>query len=292
MRKFITFGLTFLMGTMFLTGCGKEGDKETTVGQTTTQEIVQTSDATTEETTTVTTTESTTTEETTVNENTDNENTSVISSDDSKARINAYKAALKSMKENLKTPDGMELGEPFESASVDDNTFGIDDIDNDGRDELIVNWENTYTAGMIQLIYEYNPENDTWNQEFLDYPGTQFYSNGVIFAYWSHNHGLGEAWPFTIYEYNQENDKYEVIGSVDSWSKKIAETDENGNPFPSEYDDGSGVVYTIVYRGSYNMYTTEQYDKLMDEIVGQNTFQYEMSYIPMTDSNIDGFEKE
>ena len=174
MRKFITFGLTFLMGTMFLTGCGKEGDKETTVGQTTTQEIVQTSDAT----------------------------TSVISSDDSKARINAYKDALKSMKENLKTPDGMELGVPFESASVDDNTFGIDDIDNDGRDELIVNWENTYTAGMIQLIYEYNPENDTWNQEFLDYPGGQFYSNGVIFAYWSHNHGLGEAWPFTIYEYN------------------------------------------------------------------------------------------
>lgn len=128
----------------------------------------------------------------------------------------AYISALKDFYYEHSLP-GVE-DEPFEDLPISDNRFAVYDVDADGKEELIISYVTTYIAGMMELIYEYDEEMDTLIEQFREFPALTYYDNGVIKAEWSHNQGLaGEFWPYSLYQYKEESDAYEMLAMVDAW---------------------------------------------------------------------------
>lgn len=152
-------------------------------------------------------------------------------------------------------PDGYPLDYHDGVEGAAKNSFALADVDSDGRDELLLLWENAYMAGMVEYVFDYC--NEEVYAELWEFPAMTFYDNGIVEVEWSHNQGLGgDFWPYSIYCYDAENDVYESFGGVDAWDKKVAEEDHDGEPFPMEIDaDGDGLVYYIMpadYLGHWN----------------------------------------
>lgn len=159
-----------------------------------------------------------------------------------------YSGILSQMIAAWQLPDG-ELDTSVietDGGGMADNYFAVTDIDGDGREELIVNYVNAIMAGMMTIIYDYDPVLGELKRELTEFPALTFYDNGVIKAEASHNHTQGEIWPFVFYQYEADSDSYVEIGGVTAWDKKIAEVSYEGQPFPDEVDaDGDGTVFAI-----------------------------------------------
>lgn len=140
-----------------------------------------------------------------------------------------------------------------------DNHFAVTDIDGDGREELIVSYANATMAGMMEIIYDYDPVSGELKRELTQWPALTYYDNGIIKAEASHNHTRGEFWPFVLYQYESESDSYKQIAYVSSWDKEITSEWDEGQPFPDELDkDGDGTVFNIC-EGSEASYEYEDY---------------------------------
>lgn len=75
---------------------------------------------------------------------------------------------------------------------MENNGFAVVDIDQDGRQELIIQNTDASMAGMFEMVYDYNPVSEELKREFCDFPALTYYDNGIIKAEWSHNQGPGE----------------------------------------------------------------------------------------------------
>lgn len=141
------------------------------------------------------------------------------------------------------------LGEELDLAyPIEEEDFAICDVDGDGKEELLVRIVNTYTAGMVEVIYGFNEETGGLYCELAVFPALTFYP-GIIKGSCAHNQGLaGDAlWPYFVYTYDAANDCYKDAAAVDAWSKAVAEKDWAGTPFPDDVDtDHTGVVYLIL----------------------------------------------
>lgn len=163
-----------------------------------------------------------------------------------------YGGILSQITAGWQLPDG-----PLDTSSLEagfgkmsDNHFAVTDIDGDGREELIVRYSNASTAGMFEMIYDYNPAGGGLKCEFSSYPALTYYNNGIIKAEASHNQGWGDFWPYTLYRYDSKSDSYVEIGSVESWDKAHSEIWYDGQPFPDELDtDGDGTLFQIQKEG-------------------------------------------
>lgn len=201
----------------------------------------------------------------------------------------AYQSVLENLYKNYSLPDGTNLGcDEFSEAS--ENQFSIYDIDRDGKEELIVLWTTTMTAGNVEGVYDFDAASGTVRQELLEYPMLTFYENGVVEAGMSHNHGLAgeidDFWPYTLYQYDKGSDTYLVTAVVDAWSKAYYEKDYDGKAFPDEIDgDGDGVVYLIEMSDDEKQMDLEEYEKWRESFVG-GTKKIEISYQKMTEENI------
>lgn len=139
-----------------------------------------------------------------------------------------------------------------------DNHFAVTDIDGDGREELIISYANVTMAGMMAIIYDYDPAVGELKRELTQWPALTFYDNGIIKAEASHNHTHGEFWPFALYQYESESDSYKQIAYVSTWDKEFSDVYE-GQPFPDELDtDGDGTLYNIS-EGAEATYEYEDY---------------------------------
>lgn len=138
----------------------------------------------------------------------------------------------------------------------EENTYTICDINEDGVEELVINFTGGSMAEMMTMIYSYDLENDSLVHLLTEFPVLRYYDNNMIKADASHNHGLGEIiWPYTLYQYNEEQKKYEIIGTVDSWNKEMYPQDYNGTLFPEDEDtdkDGNVFVVSDVNGGQYS----------------------------------------
>ena len=146
-----------------------------------------------------------------------------------------------------------------------DNHFAVTDIDGDGREELIVSYSNAIMAGMMEIIYDYDPVLGKLKREFTQFPALTYYDNGIIKAEASHNHSRGEFWPFELYRYEPKRDSYEQIGYVCAWDKEISDSYE-GQPFPDDLDiDGDGTIYCIQtdtsVKDAFEWYEDYRYDQ-------------------------------
>lgn len=121
--------------------------------------------------------------------------------------------------------------------------YAICDIDDDGREELIINYSNANSmAGMVYYVYDYDRTTGEIYIECAGWPGADFLDNGYVKEDASHNHGrsnLDNFWPYHLLLYNPEEDVYESITHVDAWQKELYP-----EGFPDDADkDGDGIVY-------------------------------------------------
>lgn len=205
-----------------------------------------------------------------------------------KNRLLAYQTVLMDICHNQKFPGGRELG--YDDSPMSDNKFALYDIDKDGSIELLVVYSTTSMAGQSVLVYDYDSESDSVREQFVEFPSVTFFDNGILKADWSHNQGLGgRIWPYTLYQYNSENDTYEVIAQVDAWDKTLTDKDYKGNIFPDDIDkDGDGLVYYIMDANEYQVtdpVDLDEYEKWL-ETYCKDADTIKISYRALTEENI------
>lgn len=162
-----------------------------------------------------------------------------------------YSGILSQVMAAWRLPD-MELGvgtsadDTLDAEEMAKNCFAVADVDQDGREELLVRWTTTTTAGSLEVVYDYNPVSGELKNEFCAYPALTYYDNGVIKAEWSHNQvPPAEFWPCTYYQYDAEENSYVEIGSVQAWDDGV-----EGWEFSEGMDtDGDGTVYEMIKAG-------------------------------------------
>lgn len=212
---------------------------------------------------------------------------------DNEGRKDQYMSVLLGICTENRLPDGSALS-PLEEGSgkMSDNRFAVYDIDGDGKRELLVQYVTAPTAGMMELIYDYEEETKSVREQFREYPLLTFYDNGMIEAGWSHNQGRsGDAlWPCTLWQYAPEEDTYHAVAQVEAWDRKITETDpDSGAAFPEETDaDGDGVVYYIRPEGEYDYKAPvdgPEYERWRDSYLG-GAKTVDLVYEEMTEQNI------
>ncbi len=212
---------------------------------------------------------------------------------DREAMLNVYKSVLKGVYEDHVFPDGQAC-DLFENTDISQNQFAVYDIDQDGKDELILIYSTACMAGMVELIYDFDNNAKIANEEFREFPAITYYNNNIIQAEWSHNQGLSaDFWPFTLYQYNSKSDSYDKVAMVDAWERSLSEIDYKGNPFPSERDtDGDGIVYYIMKDGGYeldNLVDGAKYEQWRDSYLN-NANEVNIPFVNLTEDNINNIQ--
>lgn len=219
---------------------------------------------------------------------------------DQEAMRKAYISILEDLyfRHSFPPPIGSDNGF-FDGNDISDNEFAVYDIDQDGKDELIIVYTTTYNGGMTEIIYEFDAETGNITEEFSEYPLVTFYDNGVVEALASHNHGMAgdkstdEFWPYRFYQYDPESDTYQAAAQVDAWSIGFAEKDWEGNPFPTEIDaDGDGMVYYVMPGDQYERNEPMDggdYQRWRDSYVGEAR-EIELPLVRLTEENIYGLK--
>ena len=171
---------------------------------------------------------------------------------DDSARNAAYTGLLKDLIDHNVWPDGEEASEAG-FGEMEENRFAIADIDGDGQDEILVEILTTSMFRMSVRIYDYDEETQELHFEYGGFPSIRVYDNGIIQQDASHNHSLGlELWPFSIVQYDPDEDFYDYIDSAHSWEKEVSEEDYDGTRFPDDIDaDGDGIVYFLMSLDKY-----------------------------------------
>lgn len=162
-----------------------------------------------------------------------------------------YRKLIKEMLDTGVYPDGVQYdGQPY------NNYYSVMDIDEDGQDELLINFSNGNTvAGMVYYIYDYNRTTGEVYMEHYGYPSMTIYDNGYIKDDASHNHGrsnLEDFWPYQLFRYNPDKDIYEEVAFIDAWQATFYGEGEADPDFPKDKDlDGDGIVYYDMSKDYY-----------------------------------------
>lgn len=261
--RIIVLTLTFSLGVLILSGCGR-GDSNKNPDST-----AQSSES-----------DMNTNSE---SDESDKNTTSNSSAKDDKDATKAtdshdiYTLSIINLLENGFLPDGSKANFDDETLSkLDSNHYAVSDINCDGTDELILSMTETVTANQCMYIYALDSE-DSFKKIASSSPiDAKFYENGTYTVKWVNSTGKHdeEHWPIDIYTFNKETNKFEVYGSVETWQKSIAPVDPTSQePFPDEFDtDGNDILYKIGYGDNFAApYCSQsELDSFYDEILGDS----------------------
>ena len=262
-----------LAALLLLTGCGKSEPASTVPEETTTTEATSetSTESSTEETTTTAASTSAETTATTAAETEKTKKTAkteaaaTTAAPEAEAQSNAdvYMQILDTLWNEGTFPDGTEadiMGE------MTDNRFAVFDIDGDGRDELLLDYESASMAGMVFFIWDADSNGNPY-EELHAFPAVTFYDNGMLTVGVSHNQGFaGEFWPYTLLEYDAANDTYQSVASVDAMDRAYMEELGVLDEYPEEADtSASGFVY---YIGNDTPIDKTEYDAWYDSMLG------------------------
>ena len=152
------------------------------------------------------------------------------------------------------------------------NQFAVYDLDGDGIKELCIKIGGTCTRDNAQYVYRYSQEK-SFELIFSYYDGCDFYEDGLILARVSHAQFMYEDdfWPYEIFRFNADQDKYESIANVE-------QIDLKANPdyldFPHEYDkDDDQKVYIVNFYGKKYYYDEDAYDDWKKELLGSKLIE-------------------
>ena len=188
-----------------------------------------------------------------------------------------YVAALNRLENAGILPDGSEAYVSEGEASG--NRVAFQDVDMDGQNELLLDIGGTCMADMGIYVYQYDESlHDLDNalkfrRELVVWFEQTFYSNGIVIAKWSHNHGYSDTdkfWPYDVYGYNAGTDEYIKMWNVDAWEKRRREVDYDGKAFPDSVDtDKDGMVYRICAEetGELTLLDGAEYTEWLEELL-------------------------
>lgn len=131
-------------------------------------------------------------------------------------RKNAYISALENILYKRISPTGDET----EDWTVGVNSYGIMDVNFDGKEELLIKHESAMADTKL-CIFGYDEEMETLQRLYWNYPALTFYDNGAIIAEVSHNQNENEFWPYTLWMLDEDNGIYEAVVSVDNEKKDV-----------------------------------------------------------------------
>ncbi len=188
-----------------------------------------------------------------------------------------YVAALNRLENAGILPDGSEAYVSEGEASG--NRVAFQDVDMDGQNELLLDIGGTCMADMGIYVYQYDESLDDldnalkFRRELVVWFEQTFYSNGIVIAKWSHNHGYSDTdkfWPYDVYSYSNEIDEYVKMWNVDAWEKRRREVDYDGKAFPDSVDtDKDGMVYRICAEetGELTLLDSAEYTEWLEELL-------------------------
>lgn len=185
---------------------------------------------------------------------------------DNDADMDIYKQALWNINEYNVTPDGITIPSYSLNGKTYKGSYAICDVDFDGNLELLYKSPLTLNS---EFIYQVGENGYLFNEGYFFVENT-YYSNGLIKVDISHNQGYaGRFWPYSILKYDENNNSYVKIGSVDAWDKERAAT-VSGKAFPDDIDtDNTGIVYYIDYEGYDSSVPVSkfEYDKWVNNVI-------------------------
>lgn len=91
---------------------------------------------------------------------------------ETKSMSEAYKDVLHKIRELHILPDGIDYGYD-QINDLSENSFAVYDIDNDGKDELLISYWTTSMAGTVLKIYDYDEKSGKLNEEFSEFPSVK-----------------------------------------------------------------------------------------------------------------------
>lgn len=210
-----------------------------------------------------------------------------------------YAEVLEQILTERSDPNGRAYEDVDNGVKFENNCFAIADIDGDGRDELIFNFNESYMASMCEVVYDYDEETDTLREELITWVDNTYYSNGHVQAMSSHNQGYDPesrgTWPYLLYEYDELTDNYQSRYYVDSWDGFVFSEGYLGEVFPSELDtDGDGLLFYIedVSSDTEREYMNrEEYEKWAEIMIPEEN-KIDLVYHPMTETEIENLKIE
>lgn len=204
------------------------------------------------------------------------------------ARYAAYQFALQQIAFEHVYPDGTDTGFDGAGAFIEDNHFAVFDINDDGADELIVQFVTAPMAGNRETVYAYNAAEDTLEQLLTVFPAVTYYDNGLVKADWSHGSALaGEAyWPYDLYQYDGAAGQYRKLAEVNMWSREVDTVDYKGDPYPEEIDaENAGTVFILTRDDVTETVSHSDYAAWLAEVVG-DAQPVQVPYQSMSEENI------
>ena len=201
------------------------------------------------------------------------------SAPDKQERYEKYREALESVLNDRILPDGTELEYPGavdwypwevpEELHYDD--FAIFDIDNDGKEELIISFSTAPAAYHHNYIYQYDEDTEEWHLETINTAGTPYYDNGIIIDLAYHSNEDSIIHPYAVRRYDRLSDEYILLVYVDGV------IGDNGEP-----------VYKL--RGfdgedSVTFYDQDEYDRFLEDTLG-NSNEIDIPFVELTEDNI------
>lgn len=217
--------------------------------------------------------------------------------ENSSQRYIKYSEVLMQILTERTDPDGRYFDDWSQGMDFSKNCFAIIDIDGDGRDELIFNFNDTYMAAMREIIYDYDEEDVILRTELEDvFPFTTYYSNGYVKEEASHNHTCDPEtrgiWPYYLYEYDADTDSYINTGYVECWDKLVFPTNYEGEAFPGELDtDGDNLLFIVGYfsngtDGVERTYMDREEFEAWEQSMFPDEYKIDIEYHPMTENEI------
>ena len=131
----------------------------------------------------------------------------------------------------------------------------IYDINDDGIDELLIGVEGTCNSDSAQYIYRFSEKKEELELLFDYYYGCRFYENGLIYAPASHSGYTynDDFWPYEVYRYNEMENMYECIASVEELDLNACPEYKDNFPFKDDKDGDKKIYFVRFYEDSLRL---------------------------------------
>ena len=175
-----------------------------------------------------------------------------------------YREALENLRDHEIFPDGSGC---HVSGYMDDNRFAVYDIDGDGKEELIIRFDQAEEKDQIELIYDVNDRSSLF-EELVCTPNVTYYEGGLVKVDAFPDKGYrGDFRPYAVYQYDKESDTFGLLANVDALSLgALLAAGLEDEVYPEDVDkSGSGMVY---YIGDENPVDVTDYEAWYQSLFG------------------------
>ena len=100
--------------------------------------------------------------------------------------VSAYRDALETFLQDQMLPDKTTQWSLVEGmGEMEENSFAISDVDSDGVPELVLHLVTAPMAGILEGVYQYDPQTKELKEELLGFPSAEYYEGGLLKMWWA-----------------------------------------------------------------------------------------------------------